>query len=280
MINMNRSKYSNAQLSAPIVFFSLFVLGMMVPVVAQSHCDGKHSGNHPHCNGGGVGGGTGSTLTADFCLIMTDENPGLAPDGELASNGIDDYCHDRKERVMIFTGSGPGFRFDSNTKNQPPKRSVVLIFPGGQVSVEDDDGNFLNTFISGIYQIDLRFNRKNGGLDLGSMLLDSDPGAPDYFVPVNIWVLAVPNQTTEFALFSLAYSENTDPLNAMELIGNSCVTDFTLDAQVKRLAENRWSIESNPVNQTACLWDWGSGYENQAGTPVVMPFYFEITIIP
>ncbi len=100
------------------------------------------------------------------------------------------------------------------------------------------------------------------------------PGAPDYFVPVNIWVLAVPNQTTAFALFSMAYSENTDPLNAMELIGNSCVTDFTLDAQVKRLAADRWSIESNPINQTACLWDYDSGYENQTGTPVVMPFYF------
>ena len=89
MKNLNRTNHPYAQLSTPIILFSLFVLGMMVPLVAQSHCDGNHSGNHPHCNGVG-GEGNGRKLTTRLCLNMTMENPGLAPDGQMAPNGIDD----------------------------------------------------------------------------------------------------------------------------------------------------------------------------------------------
>jgi hypothetical protein len=228
------------------------------------------------------GGATESTLTANFCLIMTAENPGLASDGQLASNPIHDYCDDRKERVQIGTGSFPGFRFDSNTKSRPPLRWVEVNFPSGLATALDDDGASLTTFYSDDYQLDLRFNKNNGGLDLGSMLFDGDPGAPlggYYFVPVNLHFHSLDGMSH----FKLAFSEDTDPLSSSGLIGNTCVRDNTLDARVKRLAAGRWSIESNPLNDTACLWDMNFdsnvGFENQlTGTPVDLPFYFEIEI--
>jgi hypothetical protein len=222
------------------------------------------------------GGGTGSTLSARFCLNMTDESPGLAPDGQPATNSDYDYCDGGKEQnVVVGTGVKPNFSFITNIKNRPPIRWMKMNFPGGEVTLEDDYGNFLNTFLSGDYQIDLRFNMGNGGLDLGSMQLESDDDAPDYFVPLNIW--AQPLVGT--GGLSLAYSRDTDPLNHNDLVGNTCIRDFTWDVQVKRLDEDIWSIESQEGNHVACLWFRVRGeYDNQTGTPVVMPFYFLIQI--
>ena len=224
------------------------------------------------------GGGTGSTLTAVFCLDMdvVDLNPGLARDRPLEEGQLHDYCDDRKERVMIGTGSHPGFRFDSNTKNRPPLRLVQVNVLGGEVDVTDDSGMFLSTFTEGKYQIDLRFNKGNGGLDLGGMDLHSE-GGPEYFVPVNVYLDSLDGLDNRFGL---AYSKNTDPLSDGRLAGNACIDGFnTLDAQVKRLGPGTWSIESNPVNATACLWDLNEDLYTQAtGTLVQMPFYIEIEI--
>jgi hypothetical protein len=228
------------------------------------------------------GGGSGSTLSAEFCLIMImwAENLGLASDGQEALNGSGfDYCHDRRERVAVGTGSLPGFRFDSNTKSRPPLRWGYIDFQDGQATALDDDGLDLTTFYSGDYQIEMRFNNNSGGLDLGSMLLDSDPAAPDYSVPVNFHF----HELDGIVHFKVAFSEDTDPLSSAALIGNTCVRDNTLDAQVKRIDAGRWSIESNPLNSTGCMWDLNfdpnAWFENQlTGTPIEMPFYFEIEI--
>ena len=180
---------------------------------------------------------------------------------------------------MILTGSQAGFRFDSNTKNRPPSRWVYVNVLGGPVEILGDN---TMSFDSGDYQIDLRFNKGNGGLDLGGMLLDSDPGAPDYFVPVNIWLDSLDDShSPDGNRFGLAYSSSSDllPLNDGRLTGNGCIGgSTTLDAQVKQLTDVSWSIESNPANATACLWDLNADLENQSGTPVQMPFYFEIEI--
>ena len=118
------------------------------------------------------------------------------------------------------------------------------------------------------------FNKGNGGLDLGGMKLVTDNNVPDYFVPVNIWL----DSMNGVEYFGLAYSEDTDPFNDGRLAGNTCVRTYTSDAQVKRLTEGSWSIESNPENNTACLWDLNADLVNQPGTPIHMPFYIEITI--
>ena len=218
------------------------------------------------------GGGTGSTLTATFCLNMIDENPGLASDGLLARDKTNDYCHDRKERVQVETGSHPGFRFDSNTKSRPPLRTVYITV-AEPVRISDDDGKFLSTFESGEYNIDLRFNKADatggngGGLDLGEMLSPS-------FVPVNLWLESLDGKNN---WFGLAYSENTPPLNDGRLEGNTCASDNTLDVQVKRLSAGSWSIESSG-DSTACLWDLNADPSEQAGELVQIPFYFIITL--
>lgn len=225
------------------------------------------------------GGGTGSTLTAVFCLNMPPTGSGLslASDGKRAPNGVDDYCDDKSQRVMILTHSHPGFRFDSNSKSRPPRRWVQVDVPDGPVTVTDDDDMVLSTFNTGDYQIDLRFNKGNGGLDLGGMELHSDEGGPEYFVPVNVWLDSLDGYNNSFGL---AYSTNTEPLNDGRLADNTCIDGTnTLDAQVKRLSLGSWSIESNPDNATACLWDLNADLFNQTtGTLVQMPFFVLIEI--
>jgi hypothetical protein len=261
-----------------LIITVILTSAMASVAVARPKCD------NPPCQNDG---GTGSTLSATFCLNMPGGNLGLESDNKLALNGIDDYCLDRKQSVQVETGSHPGFRFDSNTKSsRPPLRWVKVKFQDGGVTALDDDDNELTTFADGPYQIDLRFNRGSGGLDLGSMLYEGDEGAPlggYYFVPVNIH-FDLKDGTDRFAV---AYSDDTDPLGTGALAGNACVRAHTDDARVKRLAPDplnggdRWSIESSSGNPTACLWDMNASFDNQLyGTLVNMPFYFEITIIP
>ena len=177
-------------------------------------------------------------------------------------NGIDDYCSDRKEGVHIGTGSRPGFGFDTNTishsRNLDDRRRVQVNFPDGSVTALGDDDTELGTFEDGEYHFRLWFNMLNGGLDLGSMQEFSEENNwPVYFIALNIFV----KSPDENDFFALAYSTNTDPLDRNALIGSACVAEHSLDAQIKRLAEDEWSIESNPANPGACLWDMNAANE-------------------
>ena len=56
-------------------------VALLVPEFANAHCGGKHTGNHPHCSGGGDGGGgvpagnpsfVYSTLTSNSFMRVVD----------------------------------------------------------------------------------------------------------------------------------------------------------------------------------------------------------------
>ena len=209
--------------------------------------------------------GANDNLVAEFCLNMDNLTPGFGSDGN-------DYCHSKKEHVIVRTGSGPGFRFDSNSTKKAPKRTVSVNFPGtlGEVRVYDDTGNFLNTFLSMGYEIDLRFNQKNGGLDLGSL----SPG-DEGFVPIDVNLESADGMDS----IGISYSVDTVPFSHGYLTEQTCTGNNTLEARVKRDSDTVWVIESNPLNSNACLWDMNSDLLlQQQGTVVNMPFKFTITI--
>jgi hypothetical protein len=209
--------------------------------------------------------GGNDNLVAEFCLDMNNLTPGFGSDGN-------EYCHSKKEHVIVRTGSGPGFRFDSNSTNKAPKRVVNVNFPGTseEVKVYDDENNFLKTFFSTTYEIDLRFNQKNGGLDLGSL----NPGE-EGFVPIDINLKSVDGMDR----IGISYSVNTVPFSHGYLTGQTCTSTNTLEARVYRESDIKWLIESNPENSNACLWDMNSDLlKQQKGTVVKLPFRFTITI--
>jgi hypothetical protein len=208
--------------------------------------------------------GGNDNLVAEFCLDMNDLTPGFGSDGN-------EYCHSKKEHVIVRTGAGPGFRFDSNSTKKAPKRTVSVSFPGilGEVDIYDDNNNFLTTFLSMGYEIDLRFNQKNGGLDLGSL----NPGNHG-FVPVDVSLESADGMDS----IGISYSVDTVPFSHGHLAEQTCTGKNTLEARVERISSTSWVVESNPLNSNACLWDMNSDLLlQQKGTVVNLPFRLKIT---
>lgn len=209
--------------------------------------------------------GGNDNLVAQFCLNMDELVPGFGSDGN-------EYCDSKREKVMVATGSGPGFRFDSNSTNKAPNRTVNVNFPGGAVVVRDDSNNYLSTMFSTNYEINLRFNQKNGGLDLGAL---ANPGGVGY-VPIDLNL----NSVDGIDHIGMSYSVDTVPFSHGYLTGQTCTSNNTALARVERISATAWTIESDRDNSNACLWDMNSDLLlQQGGTVVSMPFKFTITII-
>ena len=218
--------------------------------------------------GGNPGRGSGN-LAAEFCLDMATVSS-IRTDGKTVANY--DYCHSRDERVKILTGSGPGFSFESHSRNNGTwVRWVYVDFPGeGITAIRDlgDDPGDLDTFTDGDYEIVFRFEQDLGGLDFGSLTVgDADT--------VSIWMAIETAEGEHRAL--MAHGDAPDPATSGHLVGNQCVT-LTKDAVVTRISDTTWTIESWPGSPNVCLWDKNGGYEFQTGVLVSMPYKFEITI--
>jgi hypothetical protein len=56
----------------PAVFVLAVVGAFTVPSSAFAHCEGKHTGDHPHCAGGGGGGSGGSGVVASVEIVESD----------------------------------------------------------------------------------------------------------------------------------------------------------------------------------------------------------------
>jgi hypothetical protein len=218
---------------------------------------------------GGPGRGSGN-LAAEFCLNMaTDSSIGT---DRQAIAGYD-YCHSRDERVSILTGSGPGFNFESYSRNKGTwVRSVYIDFPGSGITAKRDLADEpvdLDTFTDGYYKIVYRFEQDLGGLDFGSL---TDVGS---IGSVSIWMAIETDDGAHRAL--MAHGSAPDPATSGHLNGNACVKE-TEDAVVTRTGDTTWTIESSPGAPNVCLWDKNGGYELQTGVMVSMPYSFEITI--
>ena len=131
---------------------------------ATVNCNKKQNRDLPECNGGG--GGTESQL--GFDLTINTATTAGAPTG-VRGDGSPDYS-DGSQKVMVATGGGPGFRFDTNG-------SQKVEHPNDQRHVSIDlDGDGTQEILSGV---DFRFDRGLGGLDLCSM----NPGGASETVP-------------------------------------------------------------------------------------------------
>jgi hypothetical protein len=225
-------------------------------------------------NGGGKPGSGSGNLAAEFCLDMA-MGSSIGTDGKTVAGH--DYCHSRDERVSILTGSGPGFNFESYSRNKGTwVRRVYVDFPGDfpvdGITAKRDLGDVdervdLDTFYDGPYKITYRFEQDEGGLDFGSLVDVGSTGR------VSIW-MAIENGAHQALM---AHGSAPDPATSGHLNGNECVKG-TEDALVTRTGDTSWTIESFPGSPNVCLWDKNGGYEFQTGVVVSMPYKFEITI--
>lgn len=83
-------------------------------------------------------------------------------------------------------------------------------------------------------------------------------------------------------LGALGYGDAPQLFSDPTLIGNQCMLNDTKNAVVKRIADDTWTIESDPGpgNSNACLWVGHANFGGQLGAVVDMPFFFTIMIDP
>jgi hypothetical protein len=125
------------------------------------------------------------------------------------------------------------------------------------------------TFVSGEYKVVIRFDKDEGGLDLGALDI-GESGLVSIFMG-----LFLPDGN--FA--RLAHGSVPNPGVSNALHGNECVKG-TMDAVVTRTAEHRWTIGSYPGAPNVCLWDFDGGLENQPGVIFSFPYRFTVVAQP
>ncbi|MDX1382789.1 MAG: hypothetical protein R3190_04040 [Thermoanaerobaculia bacterium] len=211
--------------------------------------DGLVDAADPDCGGddGGSGGGGQGKCQIDFVATFAD-----AVDDGVRSDGGGSY--------PAATGSGPGFRLDTNGKPQLEKpnddRKVILDFGANQGCAGGwaDDLGFCNSSKG----INMVFDLTFAPLDLCSL----DPGGAAGEVSLHIAFLAADGDRKTLTYGCLAAPEGP-PLGT------------SVPAMVSRESASTWHI----AGDTACLRDGGLYDPIVDGTdadPLVMPFLLTI----
>ena len=150
-------RLSTLSLSLAIAVFSL---GYVNPSFAGKKCDADT--NHPRCKPSDDDSPS-ENLSATFCLTIVLTDPEyIRWDGIGAP--AEEYCDDRKEKVAAFTGSGDGFRWDTNMQNTN-KIQHGMRWRWVHMKIDNDPPAAPP---GDRFEIDFRFNQ-TVGLDLGSL---------------------------------------------------------------------------------------------------------------
>jgi hypothetical protein len=244
---------------------------ILTPAITMAHCKGAHAGQrdcetHDH-DSGGKGGKVGGNLEATFCLdIVSDATSELSMESDGMAIGGYQYCDDKNQKVSVVTGKGPGFNFETYTRNGGSwTRSVKInCSAGGSIALADDFGEALNPLLCGEnYNLTFRFDQDEGALDLGSLANPEDSGLVSIFASLtnangNRWMFA--------------HGTVPSPGTSGHLAQNPCVVG-TDDLLVTRKEGNTWWFEHSGE---VCLWDTDSGLEFQEGTRVYLDYTFKL----
>lgn len=262
------SQYLHFTLIKPIamVTLCLFLLGVSMPALALDCSNPKHADKRQCQDGGGGGGGNGhGSLVAKFALEITSSISGLGLHSD--SDGI--YFDSKKEKVIVGTGQGPGFRFDTNkssTGKSTAVRFVDIHFPAGFMATDLDGMQHL--YASGDYEIDFRFDLSSDGLELGDLEVGETAE-----VPIGIMIQSADKSQAA----ALGYGD-APMLFSNPILDPACMLEYTRNAVVIRTEDDAWTIQSNPANPKACLWFGSEVFEGLPSQPLEMPFYFTIVI--
>jgi hypothetical protein len=96
---------------------------MLMPTGAYAHCEGKHTGNHPHCQGGGGGGDTQTTF--EVYVTITDPTPATSCTGTAETGLTVQFV---KNSCKIYLDGLPYCLFQLSVKNTRKETSAMLFF--------------------------------------------------------------------------------------------------------------------------------------------------------
>ncbi|MCH9027520.1 MAG: hypothetical protein IIA05_10425 [Proteobacteria bacterium] len=177
-------------------------------------------------NGNGKGNGkpdkSGTSCEINFCIDFADSH-------EVTSDGFDggEYCHGT-DKVLVFTGNGPGFGFDTM---QSGKGKSMTRYLNINIDVADSGIRALQK------KVVLKFDKSGdpSGLDLCSLDSESVSGGQEGMVGLAI------SYKVDGA------TDNSNTLTYGAPAGAPCGTKVT----VTRINDGTWTIAATK----ACLWD-------------------------
>ncbi len=201
---------------------AVFVLGHANPSLAGPSCLKKP--DHPNCTD--PDDGDGESLKAKFDLTIKMGNY------EHINADVTGKYHDSSKDHVQISGSGPGFRFDTNGQNtsKPSRferaRWVIMSFTGATPSKN--------------FEIDFRFNQTNG-LDLG-LLEEHESGTVAASLQYYGGDPVTGFNADNYGILGFGALNAPNP-------NETCLTDAG-KIKVTRNTETRWTLES--VSDQAC----------------------------
>jgi hypothetical protein len=250
---------STRQILTTILTVTVLATAMATTSFAAPEKGGKK------CNDGIDNDGDGDIDGADSdCSEGTGSEPACQIDFDAVFDdlGLDGVRSDGKGAYSAFTGSGPGFRLDTNGSQKLERknddRKVTIDFSSQPCS----GGWFENVgFCEELKGIDMRFDLTTGGLDLCSLPAGGESGS----VTLHLGFLAADNSSRVLSYGCLAGEGGP-------VIGNSA------EAAVARIDGTTWYI----TGQSACLRDggiFGSIVDGTDDNPLSVPFGLTITAV-
>jgi len=270
--------------------FSTFSLILAVAVItlgyasyssaAKKGIDCTDPSSHPSCKPSDDSSPS-ENLSASFCLTIdaTTSSPYIVSDGKSQPPGDPfEYCDDSKEKVAVFTGSGTGFRFDTNLQNGARQAKFMmwrLVFM--DISVPSTS-----------FEIDFRFNLPTGGLDLGSLVAqdDTDGSCPSGSCTgtVDAWIrYYAGGVVSEFndqnwgklgfgAIHAYINDNPDDPHEAARVCLAPIATPESRKILVTRTSADTWTLESNEDGKACRFSLEGSGNVEEECAKVACSF--------
>jgi hypothetical protein len=123
---------------------------MLLPSTAYAHCNGKHTGNHPHCTGDGGGDdGSGEYQVSDGVIIND-------PSGV---SGFDFYIIGTPGQDTITAGSGADLIEGGDERDEIHALgdNDSIYGEGGDDSIDGGDGDDQTTIVLMVVMVTTRF---------------------------------------------------------------------------------------------------------------------------
>ena len=233
---------------------------------AKKDIDCTDPSSHPSCKPSDDSSPS-ENLSASFCLTIDIETSSLyiESDGDSPTDTLE-YCADSKEKVAVGTGSGPGFRFDTNLQNDHRERK----FGNARLVFMDITGL---TQARVAFEIDFRFDLPSGGLDLGSLAVPDDvvgcptPGACEgtvaaslrYYAGADVATADFPDQNWGKLGFGAIHANIDDIDDLAHNAARKCLAPESRKIRVTRTGAETWTLESNADGKACRFLLEGSG---------------------
>ena len=238
---------------------------------SMAHCAGNHTGDHPHCQGGGPGGEPSDELALDIEFRCSHDMVDrlCEPDGpdRVQGDGNKAFVDSIDDVTAVVTSNGTLLFGTGGTKKKGSIRQVFTDFTeGAGSSVPLTSGDVTTTdALAFPYRTKIQVNRRNTIEDLR----DISVGQTAW---LDMWLdVSISDGGSGSVIFLRFDSENAN---------TECRSDGSQDVPVFRESDTRWIVDA-PAGTVGCVFvlDRDQSNSGNKGDYVMGPFRFEFSAL-